>query len=130
MEFVLTGIDAAMHAMRNIDAKVTNENIKPEAARALQPVLETARRIAPVDRGEFRDSLAISDTVSDGLTRDGRGAMYFGPLEDQAFHGWFVELGTVHMAAQPTIVPAFEQHRDEIVDILGKGAGRLILSAN
>lgn len=130
LDFSIAGIDQAVRAARNIGQAVTDEAIKPEAAAALQPVLDTAREIAPVDRGEFRDSLAIGDQVVGEASRGRGGSIYFGPLAGQADHAWFVELGTVHMAAQPTIAPAFEQHRDLIIDLLGKGAGRLILSAN
>lgn len=130
LDFALSGIDQAVRAVRNIGQAVTDETIKPEAAKALEPVLDTARQIAPVDSGEFRDSLAIGDQVVGEASRGRGGSIYFGPLAGKADHAWFIELGTVHMAAQPTIAPAFEQHRDLVIDILGKGAGRLILSAN
>lgn len=131
MEFSLTGIDAGIRAMRNIDAKVTDENIKPEAMKALDPVAETARLLAPVLSGELRDGIVVSDKLVDAPERGNRGSgVYVGVLADSAFYAGFVEFGTVKSPAQPFLAPAFEQHRDEIVDILGKRAGQLILSAN
>lgn len=132
IKFDLTGIDQAMAAIRKIGTAVTDDTIKPEAMAALEPVAETARMLAPVNSGELRDSIVVGDTLHRAPERDGgrKGKnVYVGVLAGQAFHGWFVEMGTVKMAAQPFLAPAFEQHRDEIIDILGQRAGRLILNA-
>lgn len=59
--------------------------------------LAYARSIAPVDTGEHRDSL--------GTEREGPGA---GVLYAGAPHSIFLEWGTVHQAAQPTLIPASE----------------------
>lgn len=133
IKFALNGVEQAIAAVRNIGAAVTDDTIKPEAMKALEPVAETARMLAPVLSGELRESIVVSDRLHSAPSRDGgrKGkTVYVGVLAGQAFHGWFVEAGTVKMAAQPFLAPAFEQHRDEIIDLLGKGAGRLILQAN
>jgi HK97 gp10 family phage protein len=132
IKFALDGVEQAIAAVRNIGAAVTDDTIKPEAMKALEPVAETARMLVPVLSGDLRESIVVSDHLQSAPARGGRGSagVYVGVLAGQAFHGWFVEAGTVKMAAQPFLAPAFEQHRDEIVDILGKGAGRLILQAN
>lgn len=129
LDFALSGIDQAVRAVRNIGQAVTDETISSEAMKALEPVAETARSLAPVRSGELRDSIVISDMLRDGPERKGR-AVYVGVLAGKALHAGFVELGTVNMQAEPFLTPAFEQHRELIIDILGKGAGRLILSAN
>ena len=77
LDFALSGIDQAVRAVRNIGQAVTDDTIKPEAAKALEPVLDTARQIAPVDRGEFRDSLAIGDQVVGEASRGRGGSIYF-----------------------------------------------------
>lgn len=130
LDFTLSGIDAALANIRRIGSAVTDDTIKPEAMAALEPVLETARQLVPRDTDELHDSLVISDRLHDAPERGKGGSVYVGVLQGQALHGWFVEGGTVHMQAQPFLGPAFEQHRDLIIDILGKGAGRLILNAN
>jgi len=132
IEFALSGVEHAISAVRNIGAAVTDDTIKPEAMKALEPVAETARMLVPVLSGDLRESIVVGDHLQAAPARGGRrsAGVYVGVLAGQAFHGWFVEAGTVKMAAQPFLAPAFEQHRDEIVDILGKGAGRLILQAN
>lgn len=129
LDFALSGIDQAVRTVRNIGQAVTDEKIAAEAMQALEPVAETARQLAPVRSGELRDNIVVSDMLRDGPERKGK-AVYVGVLAGKALHAGFVELGTLHMQAQPFLTPAFEQHRDLIINILGKGAGRLILSAN
>lgn len=131
INFKLHGIDDAMEAVRNVGGVMTNERMTPLAMEALQPVLDTARELAPVHTGKLRDNIVISDELRPtSRKRNEEGTVYVGILADHAYHARFVEFGTVHMQAQPFLGPAFEQHRDQIIDILGKGAGRLILSAN
>lgn len=131
VNFRLHGIDDAMDAIRNVGGVMTNERMTPVAMEALQPVLDTARELAAVHTGEMRDSIVISDELRPtSKKRNEEGIVYVGILADHAYWARFNEFGTVHMQAQPFLTPAFEQHRDLIIDILGKGAGRLILSAN
>ena len=130
LDFAMSGIDDAISAIRRIGGAVTDDTIKPVAAKALEPVLETARQLVPRDTDELHDSLVISDRLHSAPERGKGGSVYVGVLQGQALHGWFVEGGTVHMQAQPFLGPSFEQHRELIVDVLGKGAGRLILNAN
>lgn len=130
LNFDLSGIEDAVAAFRRIGSSVTDDTITPEAMKALEPVLETARQLVPRDTDELHDSLVIGNRLHDAPERGKGGSVYVGVLQGQALHGWFVEGGTVHMQAQPFLGPAFEQHRDLIVDVLGKGAGRLILNAN
>lgn len=130
LDFDLSGIDQAVRAVRNIGQAVTDEKIAPEAMQALEPVAETARQLAPVRSGELRDNIVVSDMLRDAPQRGRGGVVYVGVLAGKALHAGFVEFGTVNMQAEPFLAPAFEQHRDLIIDILGKGAGRLILSAN
>lgn len=132
IKFALGGVEQAIASIRNIGAAVNDNSLSIEAMRALEPVAETARLLAPVQSGELRDSIVVSDQLLSQPRRDGGrkgGGVYVGVLATQAFYAWFVELGTVKMAAQPFLAPAFEQHRQDIIDILGKGAGRLILKA-
>lgn len=129
LNFDLSGIEDAVAAIRRIGGAVTDDTIKPEAMHALEPVLETARQLVPRDTDELHDSIVIGDQLRDGPERGRGGSVYVGVLAGKALHGWFVEGGTVHMQAEPFLGPAFEQHRELVIDILGKGAGRLILSA-
>lgn len=130
LDFQLSGVDQAIQTIRRRGESVTDETIKPEAMKALEPVLETARQLVPRDTLELHDSIVIGDTLKAGPERGKGGSVYVGVLWGKALHGWFVEGGTVHMQAQPFLGPAFEQHREQIIDMLGKGAGRLILTAN
>lgn len=58
--------------------------------------LAKAQELVPVDTGELRDSLYVAPTEDGEVIGAG------------AEHALFVELGTVHMAAQPYLTPAMQ----------------------
>ncbi len=72
-----------------------------------RPIVEDARRRAPVDTGALRDSIGIvmrrrernAAVAALGLRREGRGGKV-------AFYGKFFEFGTETMAPQPFMRPA------------------------
>ena len=83
--------------------------LRPRVGRAVkataQDIEEDARQRAPVDTGALRDSLETS--------RAGAASYRVGtPL----FYSRFVELGTVHAAAKPFLIPAAEAHTEEAVE--------------
>jgi HK97 gp10 family phage protein len=76
-----------------------------------ETVAESAKARVPVDTGALQKSIKA---------RRSRQLEYTVGVGE--FYGFFVEFGTVKHAAQPFLVPALEEHRDEIVAL-----GRAIL---
>lgn len=66
-----------------------------------EQVAEIARKLAPRDTGELINSIEAQEGESGWEVAVG------------ADHGIFVELGTVHMAAQPYLTPATEAVRND-----------------
>lgn len=91
--------------------------IKPRDEQAILregaiPLLNEMQILAPVLSGELRDSLAIVDV---------EGGVAVGPTGDQVAVGRYNELGTVNMAAQPFIIPAFDNVQGESVGEIKAG---------
>lgn len=82
-----------------------------------ETVLEEALDRVPVDSGTLKQNLSRK-TRSDGLSaeigvRGKRG-------KKAAYHGKFVEFGTVNQPAQPFLTPAVESHAQDFVKALTK----------
>ena len=72
-----------------------------------------AKRACPVDTGRLRNSITH-------VTRPDEKAVYIGTNVE---YGPCVELGTVHMAAQPFLKPAAADHADVYREILRRRLG-------
>jgi len=121
----LEGVEEAIASIARVGSRVHNR-IGENAAEALEPVAITARQLAPVRSGDLRDSIVVSDKFSDGAEfTGGRNAnvIYVGPLSSDVFYAWFLEFGTVYMAAQPFMIPAVDQNEALVFEILGQRVG-------
>lgn len=76
------------------------------------------------DYGHLRDNIKVRKARSRETNY-----IVFNVTTGQAFWGYFLEYGTVNMAAKPWARPAVERMKDELVsiqiDILGKGINRI-----
>jgi HK97 gp10 family phage protein len=96
-----------------------------------QTVAAMARRLAPVNDGDLRDSIGF-DVAPDALSA----VVYAGDVEveigakgkrrvtrkhrHKAFYAWFQEFGTVKMNARPFFFPAYRANRKRIMANLSK----------
>ena len=131
LQLTLTGTKEATTNLRKIAGVVGDDSrMKEFAKKALEPVAEAARDLAPVLSGELRDGIVISDTLPDGTAADFNGrAVFVGPLVGDAFYAGFLEFGTVKMRAQPFLMPAWDAEEKHVIDILGELAGKAMLTA-
>lgn len=70
--------------------------------RVLDDIAEDARRFAPVDTGELRESIHVDKHAHEVVA--------------SADHAVYVEQGTENMAAQPFLAPALYKRRNLRVD--------------
>lgn len=118
LKFDLSGVNEAIGNLRKIAGQVNNRNLQEDALEALQPVVDDARSLAPVDKGDLRDSIDAK------VLEDGTVAVV---IED--WKGHFFEFGTVKMRAQPMLIPAFDANEDLVVEWFGKRVGARIQGA-
>lgn len=118
MKFELKGVEKALRNIGKIAAEVSGPQTGQDAMEAVQPIVEDAQSLAPVDKGDLRDS--IKSVMMD----DGTIAVV---IED--FKGVFYEFGTVHHRAQPMLAPAFDANEDVVIEIFGSRVGARIEGA-
>lgn len=120
----LRELDKALEGLKISTAKGALRRV---AKKALEPMLETAKHHVPVDEGHLRDSIVIA---SSGLTRRARAQdrgrvkqgirLYLGTASRNAVPR---EFGSARSAAQPYMRPAWDQHKDEAVQIVARELG-------
>lgn len=111
-----SGVDEALEKLRALGREAADEHaMSADGIEALQPVVEDAQRLAPVEEGDLRDSIEAVEFD------DGSVGVVIGD-----FKGHFFEFGTVKMRAQPMLIPAFEANEAVVVDILGGRVGARI----
>lgn len=130
LDLNLDGVEEALANLRRVIAPVNGDTISDHAVAALEPVAADARRLAPKDTHELADSIVVSKTVR-GVNGNVRrnGNVFVGPIGSEVEHAWFMEVGTVHMRAQPYLAPAIHENRELVFDILGSNIGNDMLTA-
>lgn len=128
LDLKFTGVEEALANLRKTAAPVNDVRIGENAAAALEPVAEDARRLAPVDDGDLRDSIGIATSLTEQNEFDGK-AVFVGPLGANVFYAGFIELGTVKMRAQPFLAPALHENRELVFDVLGSLVGHDMIGA-
>ena len=93
----VTGLKAMQATLRGLPRALDDQTVQRLARTALEPVARQARSAAPRDSGELADSIVVQPV--------GRRSAAVGPT---APHGHLVEMGTVSMAAQPFMRPAWD----------------------
>lgn len=94
---------------RFIEARVTRGAIASVAA-AQGLIVQEAKTLVPVRTGFLRDSIHSIDPQETGKT-------VVGNVTADAHYAFFVEFGTVKMAAQPYLRPALDTTREAVRSI-------------
>lgn len=116
----LEGFRELDRALSELPKATERSVLRRVAKKALEPVLEDAQRLAPVDDGQLRDSIQIA---SAGLTpkarRHDRGRpkmgvrLYVGTASPYAY---IREFGTHNAPAHPFMRPAWELNKDRMLE--------------
>jgi len=103
----IIGMEDVLKKLKVLPAKV-QKNVLTGAIRAsAKPIIKEAKRLVPVDSGTLKKSIGIRKRRS----RD-KNIIHFSvaPLSKKdGWYGRFVEFGTVKMASEPFMRPAFEK---------------------
>ncbi|KQN91554.1 hypothetical protein ASE90_01745 [Sphingomonas sp. Leaf67] len=110
---------------KGLPASVVRQALREGA----QVIADEAKRLAPVDTGALRDSIAVTDDRDGKLYGrpgvEGGVSVYVGPVgstdDGDVYYAKFVEFGTARHVAQPFMRPAIQGRRDE--------AGRVTIAA-
>jgi len=108
-------LSAKMSGMERLTAQLnayrTQAAAKIDEALAVsaEQIADDAKALAPVDSGATRDSI---EAAKDSYQRY--------KVAATLPYALFLEFGTVHMAAQPFLFPAYEKNRNVVLDNLKK----------
>lgn len=121
----IEGMDHLLKKLGELPSLVQRRRI---LARSLRngPLLiaQEAERRAPVDTGRLARNMVVTvtdQTASEAIAK-------IGPARS-AFYGIFSELGTVKMAQQEFLGPAYNAKIDEAVAVIGFDLGKMIEEA-
>lgn len=115
--------------------KTTGKNVLRRVAKgALEPMAERARGMAPVERGDLRASIKVSERRTRRVARINRFdkntgvEMAMGPVSGGGVlnYATFAEFGTVDTAAKPFMRPAWDGGKDDALEYVKANLGREI----
>ncbi|ABA79158.2 HK97 gp10 family phage protein [Rhodobacter sphaeroides] len=95
--------------------------IKTSMKKAMQPVADAAQSAAPVDEGDLRDSIIVTDKLNKTQKRlerkEGKHSfvMYAGAGSPK---GHLLEFGTEETSPQPYLRPAWQTEKENVLNIL------------
>ena len=126
----LTGFRELAAALKQLPQRVARKHLRGSNAKGAQLVRNKARELAPKDTGEMVKDIQIKRERSEGdhvashsvFVRSGKRSRLSGRarnVDKDSFYWRFVEFGTVKMAAQPFLRPAFEAEKEAAVDAIG-----------
>lgn len=103
----LTGAQALGAALQDIAAGALPLAAQG-VAQGMGAMAEEARRLAPIDTGELKESIRAGPvTLGDGGVR--------GQVAATAPHAPYLEMGTKEQAPRPFLYPAYQAQRDALV---------------
>ncbi|AZB56549.1 HK97 gp10 family phage protein [Cereibacter sphaeroides] len=130
-------VTVSVSGLRELEAQLANLSraagkgaLRRALHRAAKPLAELAASKAPERSGALKGSIIVGAKLNGRQTRlhrrlfrDDRAAveLFVGPSYlrgDGGRHGHLVEFGTLHMAAQPFLRPAWDQDREALLERL------------
>lgn len=127
MSAKIDGVDKLIRKLDRLPAAIGRNIERRVLMEAGEIIAARARELVPVDTGNLRDSIVVSDRPLGGAfkmdaagaasTGEGRMTVYIGPKtggRNDGYYGHMVEFGTVKMAAQPFLRPAFDSTKGQV----------------
>jgi HK97 gp10 family phage protein len=133
MSEVTVRIEGLRELERNLLAlgeRAGKATLRRVGKKALIPVRDAARALAPVDTGDLRDSIVISTVLSNRARADARAE---GPSSVNVYvgtsnpNGVPREFGTSRSAADPFLRPAWDQTSDGVLSFIVRELEREIV---
>jgi HK97 gp10 family phage protein len=126
----LTGFKEFAAALKEMPKRVARKHLRGSVAKGATLIRTEARNLAPVDTGEMRKDIQVKrerspDNVASYsvFVRSGKKSRLAGRarnVDKDSFYWRFLEFGTVKVAAQPFMRPAFEGKKEQAVDAIGE----------
>ena len=120
----LDGLEEIIKNMEAIKDQLKGDPLRSSLRKALTPIVDQAKSLAPVDTGRLRDAIKTRPLPAEDLPAgftDGQELFVLSSRKkdpdapDNAWYWHFVEFGTQKMPAQPFLAPAFDSKRTDAV---------------
>lgn len=127
------GIDDALGKFGGMISKAKGPDFPKKMDELAERLVEEMKANAPVSRALYTPPGHEPGTLRDHgigyhrITHGGLTAVYIG-FTQIGWYGRYPEFGTVHMAAQPFIIPTFDRNRDAIVSAIADAYGNGFLT--
>lgn len=115
MAEIIDGFSEYERKLKQLDLTVQRKLLIEAAKAGAQIVVDDARRMAPRDKGDLADGIAMRVAGRESDIHEGVVEVSYNKKQ---FYGLFQEKGTRRMKAQPFLLPAFEGNRDRIMNIM------------
>lgn len=112
---VLQGLDQFDRALKQLSLVTQGQLLKQAVKKGAELIREEAENRAPRDTGTLAEEEIVS--VVAGESNAFEATVKIGPSK-KAFYGFFQEFGTAHHAAQPFLMPSFEEKQDEALQVV------------
>ncbi len=130
----LEGFRELERALNELPKSTGRAVLRRVAKGALQPMADRARGMAPVERGDLKASIQVSERRTKRVTRIDRFdkntglEMAMGPVSGGGVlnYATFAEFGTNDTRARPFMRPAFDGGKDEALDYIKANLGNEI----
>lgn len=109
-----------MAALDKLSRRVSRRLQQEALTEGAEPMRRTMEQLAARDTGKLQHEMVISRSRGQDSKEI---AVAVGPSKS-AYYGSFQELGTSRHAAHPAVRPAFDQHGDESLKIIGAALWR------
>lgn len=130
----LEGFSELERALNELPKSTRRNVLRRVAKAALEPMAVKARGMSPVDDGNLRDAIAVSEKRTKRVTRVNRFdkktgvEIAMGPVSGDGVlnYATFVEFGTSDTRARPFMRPAWEGSKYEALDYIKANLGNEI----
>lgn len=124
IELKVSGFVELELALRQLPQEIAGKVLRAALRKAGEPMAADARAAAPRSanpgpHGHMGDSIKLRILRDSNSAADVEASLWLGP-DATHFYGSFAEFGTKNQAAHPFMRPAFDRHKEEAIDILGK----------
>lgn len=142
IEMKVTGLDKILEALKSLPDAVSEQIVEDVFVEMVQPTLERARALAPVDSGFLKSQIRVAALSANGYvtvqvgvyspTGPGKKASktkrakFKAAREKTAYYARWVENGTSKMRARPFLRPAFDETVTGFVEGASKALGKKI----
>lgn len=124
IRFEVSGFKELEHALRQLPQAVAGQVLMAALRKAGKPMEADAQQTAPRSKnpgknGHMADSISLRKLKDANSVADVEASLWLGP-DPNHWYGGFQEFGTRFQTARPFMRPAFDRHKDEAIDLLGK----------